>query len=439
MNYDIVEVPMQDAEYRIRPKGQPNFGSWITYASMPISYLQRRQTSISTPGYNELKKKWLPDNYFHKNEWKLAYSRHEASYFYSYPDGETAEQQFRGPSYIVDAEPFPLESERPDPNAVLDKARMKARALLNQSAGSAAVTLAEINKTASLIADTARTLASAYSYLRHGNLGGFATAVGITVPKRRIRAFYQRTHPPGGLTAAQIQQHAASAWLQYTYGWRPMINDVYTQAENLANYLYKNQGIVHEVIGKASEFKVARSEQLFAPGTWKHTKLVTTRESARVTVRYKMSMDQSQFLNVFGLQNPMLIAWEVVPFSFVVDWFLPVGSFLESLTATAGLDFHSGAESQKTVCASTVRVSPYGVFSDPGYKRTFTVKGSDPKATYRRKLRVTLNDFPTISPPSFKNPVSVSHAISSLALLTAVFSGSPKRPTSTTNYYYSLS
>jgi hypothetical protein len=29
-----------------------------------------------------------------------------------------------------------------------------------------------------------------------------------------------------------------------------------------------------------------------------------------------------------GLVNPLEIAWEVVPYSFVVDWFLPVGSYI---------------------------------------------------------------------------------------------------------------
>lgn len=41
--------------------------------------------------------------------------------------------------------------------------------------------------------------------------------------------------------------------------------------------------------------------------------------------------------NQLGLINPATVAWEVVPFSFLVDWFLPVSRFLESQTDTLGL------------------------------------------------------------------------------------------------------
>lgn len=36
--------------------------------------------------------------------------------------------------------------------------------------------------------------------------------------------------------------------------------------------------------------------------------------------------------------NPVGIAWELVPFSFAVDWFIPVGKFLNSYTDLAGVD-----------------------------------------------------------------------------------------------------
>jgi hypothetical protein len=38
-----------------------------------------------------------------------------------------------------------------------------------------------------------------------------------------------------------------------------------------------------------------------------------------------------------GLINPASVAWELVPFSFVVDWFTGFGSYLDSFTELAGL------------------------------------------------------------------------------------------------------
>jgi hypothetical protein len=32
-----------------------------------------------------------------------------------------------------------------------------------------------------------------------------------------------------------------------------------------------------------------------------------------------------------GVLDPLSVAWEVLPFSFVADWFIPIGTYLENL------------------------------------------------------------------------------------------------------------
>lgn len=41
-------------------------------------------------------------------------------------------------------------------------------------------------------------------------------------------------------------------------------------------------------------------------------------------------------LDQCGLINPLSVAWELVPFSFVVDWFLPIGTYINSMSDYAG-------------------------------------------------------------------------------------------------------
>jgi hypothetical protein len=38
-----------------------------------------------------------------------------------------------------------------------------------------------------------------------------------------------------------------------------------------------------------------------------------------------------------------MVAWELVPFSFVLDWFIPIGSYLSQLDASAGMEFLGGS------------------------------------------------------------------------------------------------
>ena len=52
--------------------------------------------------------------------------------------------------------------------------------------------------------------------------------------------------------------------------------------------------------------------------------------------------------NQLGLLNPVSLAWELVPWSFVVDWVLPIGSVLSALSAPAGLIFIDGSLSART-------------------------------------------------------------------------------------------
>lgn len=47
-------------------------------------------------------------------------------------------------------------------------------------------------------------------------------------------------------------------------------------------------------------------------------------------------------LDGMGLLDPMSIAWNLLPLSFVIDWFLPVGAFVSGLSGHWGLRFSHG-------------------------------------------------------------------------------------------------
>jgi hypothetical protein len=38
-----------------------------------------------------------------------------------------------------------------------------------------------------------------------------------------------------------------------------------------------------------------------------------------------------------GLLDPATVLWEIIPYSFVVDWFLPIGSYLDNLNQIPNL------------------------------------------------------------------------------------------------------
>lgn len=135
-----------------------------------------------------------------------------------------------------------------------------------------------------------------------------------------------------------------------------------------------------------------------------------------------------------GLLDPLTLAWELIPFSFVVDWFLPVGTYLSQLTALNGLTLMNGFTSYTTDYSvnlsalrtrdqypndwfyDTTRQPPAGPFpAKVGFS------GSSSRVVHR-KQRGGLNlGGATPALPKFKNPLSLTHFLNAMALLAVSF------------------
>lgn len=53
--------------------------------------------------------------------------------------------------------------------------------------------------------------------------------------------------------------------------------------------------------------------------------------------RVRVTNPNLLLFNQLGLVNPAYVLWDAVPFSFVADWFLPVGRYLQSYSDWVGL------------------------------------------------------------------------------------------------------
>lgn len=280
----------------------------------------------------------------------------------------------------------------------------------NQINANLAQDLAQIGQTTRLIGDTARRLANTMKELKKGNL-----------PKA-IETLYTPGSPKfrrnGGPTKSKS---TANNWLEMQYGWKPLLMDVRGSMEALARYNLANT-YIHRVSASAT-VKSKSSSPLLAPGGALPVvgKLMTEDSSTyKYIMRYKLQDRLTAFLAQTGFTNPVNLAWEILPYSFVIDWFLPIGPYLETLSAWDGMQFVDGC----TVSFTRRRV--LGVLSFNG-KRTanpaelgYTVKGTY-SSEYVVLSRGKLTSFPSGRFPQFKNPLSTTHALNGLALLRAAF------------------
>lgn len=282
---------------------------------------------------------------------------------------------------------------------------------IKNTSANLAVAYAEAGKTATMVGDTAIKLARAMQFLKKGNFGAAAGQLGVGTRKRAESRFTKGYAQDAG-------KAVASGWLALNYGWKPLLDDVYGACDDLArNHL--NDMIITSSAGHKLTFPIEATE---SSTNGKAKSFYWGRGQAKYQVRmscsYKRPGNSSAVkLKETGITNPLLIAWELVPYSFVVDWFLPIGNWLDTFDATLGLTFHSG---YRTVYFKSTAdmgwkfygVDSYGVMQDAFYQCS----------AYRVKCdRIILSDFPSPAIPRFKNPVSLSHMASGIALLTQIF------------------
>jgi hypothetical protein len=115
-----------------------------------------------------------------------------------------------------------------------------------------------------------------------------------------------------------------------------------------------------------------------------------------------------------GLTNPVSLAWELLPFSFVVDWAWPLGDYFSQFDALAGVEVKGYSMSNLT----KIRVKY------EGRKPAGTNQIVNWDSYYRlTKLNRTASlSVPFATLPRVKDPFnSKEHVLNGLALLAGAF------------------
>lgn len=207
-----------------------------------------------------------------------------------------------------------------------------------------------------------------------------------------------------------------------------MLSDVRSAAEAAASCLIdepptmfvKKRGEVVETYtfshGSGKHLGIQSS---MPPGLTGPKALAVKRQTAAwllVCVRNKTLMRLEQF----GLANPAVVAWELVPFSFVADWFVGVGDYLAAQTALLGLEVLDGGTSQLSVRTYTTRVT--GV--NPGaWNSRFSGVGPSGVVVSRKYVRNVWDGAPPTF-PAYGTGLNTKRIADAAALISAVFGGS---------------
>lgn len=246
-------------------------------------------------------------------------------------------------------------------------AETRLAAKVNGSLFDAGVALAEYRSTSRFIAGTMVRVADAYRRFRRRDYDGMW---------RRLTGLDNGgwRDVPGALS---------NAWLGYTYGLKPLLQDVHGAAEALA-HAYGPDQQVFAVRTRVEEPLVSNYEN---NGSFRYSSIIDARLTVSGKCAYRVTDPWLATLSSVGLTNPASVLWEVVPFSFVVDWFLPIGDWLMGIKTPEGVEFLGGYTSVRGEGSLRMRNIREDAPS-PG----FNVRATTLEWLYERKA---LDAFPT--------------------------------------------
>lgn len=357
------------------------------------------------PNGNPALKQWNPFQYS-KTKWIT----HEASF----SAVRTSLPPFPGQSrYTYGAGSFSrvfsgvaLPTEVPEPNVQL--ASQKLLAKIKAMDWNAGEMLGEVAQTAGLFVNTLNRIANAILAVKQGKTAkamkilNVAAKRKLTPAQRRLIARKLRT---------RRERQIASEWLAINYGVLPLIDDVQAAVKHLQN---RSDWSMYATAGATETPSYRRRGNCSTTqgvGYAQYASLVTWTTKARYVVQFVASNPTIAYFRSLGLTNLPSLMWELHPGSLLVDWALPIGSWLSNMDATFGCTFQRGVLVQKKSADVQVTAWLSSVENQDVNGRGIMRYTSE---VYSRSVITT---FPTNSFPQFKNPVSIRHSANALAFL----------------------
>lgn len=145
-----------------------------------------------------------------------------------------------------------------------------------------------------------------------------------------------------GVKRSRVKDVLADTWLEYSFGWVPFLNDVRDAAELAASVVQKQKRATFRTFGEDSHLINLNASQVIG-AEYAHLRRITSdteRAFCIVRVGLDCRLDQGygstfEYLRRaagFTFSDFVPAAWELIPWSFLIDYFSNVGDVLEAAT-----------------------------------------------------------------------------------------------------------
>ncbi len=237
---------------------------------------------------------------------------------------------------------------------LVNRTTVEALNKLKGNAFNLAESLATLDKTLELVVSVATRMRDLWRLLNAKNIANRAlwdrcqkayySAIRHNVSRRKIRRrifFRSWGLPSSKPPKSWWRLKTSNLWLELQYGWKPLVQDI-----KGALAVWKGiKPLCHAVRHlEENEAPIARP---ITSGALMETK-GTIINGCHVRVDAELTSHGLVLMDALGLVNPFSLGWELLPYSFVLDWLLPIGNAISALTAPLGLDLMGISTTQFT-------------------------------------------------------------------------------------------
>lgn len=215
-----------------------------------------------------------------------------------------------------------LQHVRPHFEDLKSRAITDALAEVGEATAELGVELREARKTAAFLTQKLTSLAHNVSDVVH---------------RRVPRAWKHAKRTSRGDAISWARKSLPERWMEYRYAWTPSVLGVYDIVDLLDNQTRKP--LLTTTRKRASDSsKTSSSEHTFHGGFFPWPVIKTTTEEFEDAVYVVLTTQVRrlflQSLNDAGVANPASVTWESVPLSWMADWVVNVGDYLNAQFAT---------------------------------------------------------------------------------------------------------
>ena len=205
---------------------------------------------------------------------------------------------------------------------------------------------------------------------------------------------------------------ASNAWLQFTYGWKPLASSIYQTAQ-----LFQKgppEGFVSVTTTGRDTSRKAFSQNLIGDSNLLAKTIEERSYRCKFSVNYSIKPSVLNNLSALTSLNPVSIVWELVPYSFVIDWVVDIGGYLRNMESALlyAPAFLRGYVTEGYLITGTSAIN--GAYSGGGSNYSASLNGS---YRFSGKRRAVLGTSPTPRPPRFHVDLGANRLLSAAALL----------------------